>query len=303
MASVSELGYLGVGVSDVKAWHGLATDVLGMQVVPGDDRATSYLRLDDYHHRVELRAKGSDDLEFAGWEVPDAQTLQRVAQQLEDGGVRVVAGTRDEADARRVVDLVKCVDPNGIPVEVFCGRPVNPVPFHPTRAMSGFKTGGMGLGHILLHARNLDESLHFYRDLLGLRVSDFTDVRTPNGTLRLAFLHCNARHHSIAFIEAPAAPKRINHVMVECNSLNDVGTGRDLCLARGVPIVIELGCHMNDRMVSFYLGNPSGFALEYGWGARMIDEATWQVEHYDAIDSLWGHPQLRALAGAPPRAD
>ncbi|HZS32783.1 MAG TPA: VOC family protein [Methylomirabilota bacterium] len=295
MASVSQLGYVGVGTSDAKAWQDLATNVLGMQVVPGDDRSTTYLRMDQCHHRVELRADGRDDLAFVGWEVPDRATLDRVAQQLEDGGVRVTAGTRDEADGRRVIDLVKCVDPNGVATEIFCGRPVNPQPFQPTRPMTGFKTGDMGLGHILVYARNRDDTVRFYRDLLGFRVSDFTEVRTPGGTARLAFLHCNPRHHSIAILEAPGAPKRINHVMFECNSLDDVGSGRDLCLRRGVPIAIDLGRHMNDHMVSFYLANPSGFALEYGWGARMIDDATWQVEHYDTADSLWGHPQLREL--------
>ena len=84
--------------------------------------------------------------------------------------------------------------------------------------------------------------------------------------------------------------------MFEGNSLADVGTGRDLCLARGVPIAVDLGCHMNDRMVSFYMVSPSGFALEYGWGGRVIDDATWHVEHYSSVDSIWGHPQLRALA-------
>ena len=53
MASVSQLGYIGIGVSDVKAWHDLATYVLGMQVIRGDERSTSYLRMDEYHHRVE----------------------------------------------------------------------------------------------------------------------------------------------------------------------------------------------------------------------------------------------------------
>ena len=83
--------------------------------------------------------------------------------------------------------------------------------------------------------------------------------------------------------------------MLECNTLDDVGSARDLCLKRGVPIAIDLGRHMNDRMVSFYLANPSGFALEYGWDGRTIDDATWQVEHYTSIDSLWGHSQLRDL--------
>ena len=82
MASVSQLGYLGIGTSNTKAWHDLGTAILGLQVIPGDDQRTSYLRMDEYHHRVELCANGRDDLEFVGWEVPDPTTLQRVARQL-----------------------------------------------------------------------------------------------------------------------------------------------------------------------------------------------------------------------------
>ena len=300
MAHVSELGYLGIGASDTASWQHFATRVFGMQVVPGDDRQTSYLRMDRHHHRIELRSGTSDDLEFAGWEVSDAATLQQIAKQLEDGGVKVVAGTRDEADQRRVIELIRCVDPSGIRTEIFYGHPVNAVPFHPTRAISGFRTEGMGLGHAVFHVARLDESVRFYRDLLGFRISDFTDVRTPGGTIRLAFLHCNARHHSIAFIEVPAAAKRLNHIMFEASSLADVGTGRDVCLQGGIPVAVDLGCHMNDHMVSFYVGTPSQFLIEYGWGGRTIDDATWQVEHYSSVDSIWGHPQLRALAGAGP---
>jgi 2,3-dihydroxybiphenyl 1,2-dioxygenase len=295
MASVSQLGYIGIGASDVKAWHNLATYVLGMQVIPGDEKSTSYLRMDEYHHRVELRPTGNDDLEFAGWEVPDQTTLHRVAQQLEHGGVKVTAGTRDEADGRRVIDLIHCVDPSDVRTEIFCGRPIDPKPFHAGRPISGFKTGEMGLGHMVLCTPSLNESLRFYRDLLGFRVTDFTEVRFPGGDLRLAFLHCNPRHHSVAFMEAKSAPKRINHFMLECNSLLDVGIGRDLCTQRGVPIGIDLGCHMNDRMVSFYLANPSGFAVEYGCGGRTIDDSVWQVEHYDSVESIWGHPQLKQM--------
>jgi hypothetical protein len=82
--------------------------------------------------------------------------------------------------------------------------------------------------------------------------------------------------------------------MVECNSLDDVGSGRDFCVARDVPIAIDLGRHMNDPVVSFHVANPSNFAIEYGWGGRLVDDSTWQVEHHSSADSLWGH---RAAAG------
>ena len=71
MASVSQLGYVGVGTSDGKAWQHLATNILGMQVVPGDDRSTSYLRMDEYHHRLELRSGGRVwDREIASQHMP-----------------------------------------------------------------------------------------------------------------------------------------------------------------------------------------------------------------------------------------
>src|SRR5262249_55963567 len=146
MASVSQLGYIGIGTSHEKTWQDLLTNVLGMQVVPGDDKSTSYVRMDEYHHRLELRSNGGDDLEFAGWEVPDPATLQRVAQQLEDGGVRVTAGTRGEADGRRVVDLFKGVDPNGIPTQGFFGRPANQPPLPPAPPLRRVQTGAPARG-------------------------------------------------------------------------------------------------------------------------------------------------------------
>jgi hypothetical protein len=85
--------------------------------------------------------------------------------------------------------------------------------------------------------------------------------------------------------------------MLECNSLDDVGSARDIARQAGTPIVIDLGRHMNDRMVSFYVANPSHFAIEYGWGGRTIDDSCWQVGHYESVESIWGHPELSQLVG------
>jgi hypothetical protein len=47
-------------------------------------------------------------------------------------------------------------------------------------------------------------------------------------------------------------------------------------------------------MVSFYMRTPSGFEVEYGYGARTIDDSIWKVERHEA-PSIWGH---RGLAGS-----
>jgi len=65
--------------------------------------------------------------------------------------------------------------------------------------------------------------------------------------------------------------------MLECNSLDDVGSARDIARRQGTPIVIDLG-RSHERSHGVVLrANPSQFAIEYGWGGRTIDESCWQV--------------------------
>ena len=60
--SVSQLAYLGIGVSDMPAWKSFATDILGMQVTERGDDGTVYLRMDENHHRIALHPSGEDDV-------------------------------------------------------------------------------------------------------------------------------------------------------------------------------------------------------------------------------------------------
>ena len=103
MASVSQLGYLGIGISDVKAWQDLAASILGLQVVPGDDPTTSYLRMDECHHRLELRANGADDPRSRRHaDVRDQQRLFQILERLLAGRRRRGSGwSRRGASARR----------------------------------------------------------------------------------------------------------------------------------------------------------------------------------------------------------
>ena len=70
--------------------------------------------------------------------------------------------------------------------------------------------------------------------------------------------------------------------------MDDVGLAYDRALRARVRIVLTLGRHPNDRMFSFYVQTHSGFALEYGHGGIVIDDATWKVVNYSKM-SDWGH--------------
>jgi biphenyl-2,3-diol 1,2-dioxygenase len=294
MANVTHLGYLGLSVSDVDAWERFATETLGLQVNEREADGAVFLRMDEYHYRFIVHPTGKDDVAYIGWEVADEQALQAIADRLRGAGVAVHQGTPAQAEARRVVGLITFEDPNHIASEVFYGPLMGfDRPFKSPRAITGFETGVMGLGHIVLAVDDLDKSLHFYRDVLGMRISDFIHRESAPGARRtMAFFHCNPRHHTLAFYAA-RGPKRLQHFMLQLKSIDDVGATFDLCQDRSVPIVRGLGRHTNDHMVSFYLRTPSGFEVEYGWGGRTVDDIIWQVQHHTK-GSIWGHRPLAA---------
>ncbi len=298
IARVTQLGYLGLGVSDAAVWSQFATEVLGLQengTSAGDSR---FYRMDSHHYRFEVCPTGEDDLLWVGWEAKDAYDLSRIAEQVRSLGVEVIEGSADDAAQRMVLGLIRFKDPEGIPVEVYHGPLLDPTPFNSPRGVRGFRADGLGLGHVVMIVRDLDTNLDFYSRGLGVRISDFMHIARGPLKFRVCFTHVNSRHHSLAMGQPMGAPpplppgaskpKRLNHFMIEVNDFDDVGTALDIFQRRGMPVG-QLGRHTNDWMVSFYAPTPSGFSVEYGWNGRSIeDESTWQVQNYQSA-SRWGH--------------
>lgn len=293
---VSQLAYLGVGVSDLARWRRFATEVLGVQVVDGAEDGAVHLRIDEYHHRIALHPGGEDDVRYLGLQAPTHGAYEAGKAALRAAGVAVTQGTPAEIASRRVLDLVK-FETGGLPFELSLVPSARwDPPFQPARPMSGFKTGPLGFGHVVLRSATLEDSVRVLTEGLGFRITDYVG--------KMVFLRCNPRHHSIA-LQPPnprfsrSRDKKIWHFMLETESLDDVGTALDRAVQAGTPLATGLGRHSNDRMVSFYMVTPSGFEVEYGWGGRLIDDAVWQVQRHDR-GTLWGHKtQLHPAAPEP----
>jgi catechol 2,3-dioxygenase-like lactoylglutathione lyase family enzyme len=142
----------------------------------------------------------------------------------------------------------------------------------------------MGMGHMVLHAEDIDAMSAFYRELLGLRLSDY--MVKP---YRLMFLRANSRHHSVGLLQSKQ--NGVHHVMFEVLALDDVGRAYDFAL-EGWRIGQTLGRHSNDWVLSFYAFCPAGFMMECGWGGRTVDEATWTPREVTHGGSMWGHDRL-----------
>ncbi len=291
--AVTQLGYIGLNVTDIAAWETLAREVLGFQVRRRATGEPLYFRVDERHHRFALVESASESIAYFGWETRHAKDFEEMVRRVEAAGRKVKRGDAAGRALRHVEDYAAFADPNGFPLELFWGAEADPEPLFPGRPISGFRTGDLGLGHAVLSCDDPQANVAFYRDVLGLRLSDTIDFKG----MELTFFHCNGRHHSVAFAgtRPGIAGGQISHFMVELNAMDDVGRAYDLCRERDIPIWMALGQHTNDRMLSFYLRSPSGFAIEYGYGGRVVDDETWEVQRWKAA-SLWGHQLMKAPA-------
>ncbi len=290
---IQALGYLGIGTAKLDDWSDFATNWLGMQKV---DRSAGLraFRMDDRKQRLIVDAGLAEGQRYFGWEVADAAALDALAARLEGAGVAVRREPGALADQRCVGGLISFADPCGNRLEAFHGAQIADEAFQPGRNISGFRTGPLGMGHVVLIVPSMATALPFYRDLLGFRISDFI-----NAPVCAYFLHVNPRHHSLALFEAGRSG--MHHLMVELYSFDDVGQGYDIALGQRERIMATLGRHPNDLVTSYYVRTPSEIFVECGWGGREVDDATWLPQEMTSVGSFWGHHGLfGSLADGPP---
>ena len=296
MAHVTELGYMGIGVKDLAAWKNFATNIVGFELADEGEPDRCYLRMDYQHHRIVIHDNGTDDLEYLGLRVAGGDEFAEMQRQLSDAGIKFRVGSAEEAEERRVLEVLKLEDPGGNPIEIFHGPLMQfGKPFHPGLAMHGrFKTGTGGMGHTILREHDAQAAQRFYQ-LLGMRGGLEYRFGRGQNAMGIIFMHCNDRDHTVAF--GIPNDRRINHLMIEVDNLDDVGMTYDLVCKSKVPVTITPGKHSNDHMFSFYFLNPSGWSFEYGWGAR---PATHQSEYHPG--DMYGHQfQTNAFAMGTPK--
>ncbi|MBY8863451.1 VOC family protein [Nocardia sp. CA2R105] len=288
--NITELGYLVVGSTDLPAWQRFSVDILGAMADIEDD--TLYIRLDELKYRILVLPHSEDTLLGSGWVAPDQHAYNDCLAQLKAADMIVQPGTPEGRRARRVGGYSTFEDPSGNTHEVCWGRTQLADPFVSPTGVSGFMTGEMGVGHVVLPGKlNYDASLRFYEEVFGFGTSDYFEVPTPDGSAaRVTFLHSqNPRQHSIAIGEGPI-PHGAAHLMLEVGSIDDVGRAMDRADQAGL-MARTLGRHVNDGMVSFYVNSPAGFQIEYGFGGYQMDWTGHEVRQFPR-GSHWGHRWL-----------
>lgn len=285
--TIAALGYVGFKASDLVAWSEFATKVLGLMAAEAPDDVARF-RMDAQAWRIAVEPGEEDDVAYLGFEVSGPDGLAVVVERLRKADVAFAVADPDLLKLRGVVGLVTCHDPDGLAVEIYYGPTERrETPFVSPAGVSAFLTGEQGLGHVVLATKNITKARRFYSEILGFQLSDIIHMQlSPEFGMDLEFYHCNPRHHTLALAPAPAS-KRLHHFMLQTATLDDVGFALDRVRAAKIHLSNTLGKHSNDLMVSFYAQTPSGFDVEYGWGAREIEQG-WRVVRHDRT-SIWGH--------------
>jgi catechol 2,3-dioxygenase-like lactoylglutathione lyase family enzyme len=158
------------------------------------------------------------------------------------------------------------------------------IPFQSPVAIEGFRLGELGLGHIAMLVSDMEQSDRFITQILGHKVTGHMFV----GPTEVRFYRCSARHHSIGIVQDPSPPRRVQHIQIEYNSMDDLGRALDRAAQLPMPVIVPIGKHNADWVISFYVRSPSGVAIELAHGGRLMreDEPT-ELEIFSG--SVWGH--------------
>lgn len=125
------------------------------------------------------------------------------------------------------------------------------------------------IGHVVLNVSDLEASIRFYTEVLGLQVSDrYPDTMVPGG---MVFMRCNTDHHGVALVGGAARLERtsLNHFAFEVGSLEEVFRARAWLREHKVPIVFE-GRRRAGCQIAIEFQDPDGNNLEIYWGPDQI---------------------------------
>jgi catechol 2,3-dioxygenase len=125
------------------------------------------------------------------------------------------------------------------------------------------------IGHVVLNVTDLDASVGFYTEVLGLEVSDrYPPTMVPGG---MVFLRCNTDHHGVALVGGAAKVERssLNHFAFEVGSLEEVFRARAWLRQHGARVHFE-GRRRAGCQIAVEFQDPDGNNLEIYWNIDQV---------------------------------
>ena len=276
MARVTDVRYVAYGVTNLDEERRFYTEAWGLQEVASDD-GMIYLRAPGTAEQfvVRLRASEVKRIDLMAWAAATREDVDALFAKVKDAGRQIVAEPHSLTSPGGGYGF-RFFDPNGHTVEVS-----SDVQTGPSRALTRGEALPVKISHIVLHAPNHMETVKFYTDVLGFRISDWL------GDF-MCFLRCNSFHHRLAILPGPPC---LNHVAYDVLTVDDMMRGIARLKKMDTDIRWGPGRHTAGNNTFSYFTTPAEFTVEYTSELEQVDDETWQAKvhtpHADVMD-LWG---------------
>lgn len=262
MNNIKRLGYSAMSVPNVERAVRFYSKIMGLEEI-ARNREAVYLRCNEHHHALALFEGEPRSLHHLGLEVDDHDALAVVREHLALQGVPIEARSWEPLG---VGDGFCLRDPNGHLIEIYSRmekieRSLPPAEVRPVR-----------FGHLTLMTPRLDESVDFYRDVLGFRISDRVQGRLAT------WMRCNQEHHGVAFLSAPL--NTVNHYAFDLADWNALKVFADNMSRQGVTAIYGPGRHGPGNNLFLYIPDPAGNIIELTSEVQQI----WDEEGYQPGD-------------------
>jgi 2,3-dihydroxy-p-cumate/2,3-dihydroxybenzoate 3,4-dioxygenase len=255
---IRRLGYLSIGVADLDAAVDFYARFVRLDLTERLDK-TAFMTGGLEHHWLRLEEGSGQGLKRTGYEVESEAALDEVRGQLGTWGIEHLEG--GDFGSERVQRWLRFTDPGGQELELFTGMAQRPVaPVASGVALEKFLHGG---GYV----QNWDETVRFYREVLGFKPSDWIGNA-------VAFLRCgDLYHHSAVLIRSPQNTPSFDHFCIQVESIDDVMRFRHNAVAGGVALRDDVLRHGPSGSISVYIKDEArGFAVEYCTGHPQVDD-------------------------------
>lgn len=250
------------------------SEVWGLRTVEQGADAAWLRGTGEQHHVLQLTAAERNGLGRISFAVATPAEVDAAARRLEARGIAIVAGPGPTGNVGGGYG-VAFVDLEGRVIELTADTHAVPK-LHREDAVP------VGVTHVVLNTVDIDAAVKFYQDILGMRVSDWSEHQ-------MAFLRCNSDHHSIAFNQAQWAS--VNHIAYEMSSVDNFMRGIGRLRHHGIVPLWGPGKHGPGDNTFSYFGDPAGLVCEYTSGIAQVDEDRWLCKVWRRVpelSDLWG---------------
>ncbi|MFM5931911.1 MAG: VOC family protein [Novosphingobium sp.] len=259
MSRVTEIRYVGYGVTNLEQEKAFYAGVWGLDLVESDDGMAWFKAPGhDEHHVVRLRQADENRIDVVALAADSQADVDALHARIAASGARIVTEPGALTSPGGGYGF-RFFTPDGLQFEIS-----SDVARGTAREIARWEGLPVKISHIVFHSPDHRALVNWFIDVLGFKLSDWL------GDF-MAFLRCNSAHHRIAILPGPPC---LNHVAYDMTGVDGMMRGAHRLKTEGTPIQWGPGRHTAGDNAFSYFVTPGGFAVEYTAELEEVDFET-----------------------------